>query len=282
MTQNPSEKPDKTPQAVRTATGASRFFPVRWAERLGRAILDGCWGMCEYMRHFALTVRGMGRVKPGQIIRESISTGLEAVPILLLIGFLMGLIMCMRTVAKLQEFGAALYVADLVASTMTRAIGPLLTGVLIAGRSSSAFAAEVGTRKINDEVAALETMGLDVHEYLFSPKLIATVLVMPFLTLLTSVLGILGGFSYSVVGAFTTPRAYLHQTFSSLTMYDLTSGSSKGMIYGAIIAVVGCVKGLQVERGAPQVGSAARSSVVLSIVFIIIADAIFTGILQWF
>ncbi len=278
---------DSTPEATQnpsssTTTGSSGYFLIRWADRFGHAILNGCWRMYQYLQHFALTVRGLRGLKPGQVVKESIATGLEAVPILLLIGFLMGLIMTMRTVAKLEEFGAALYVADLVASTMVRAIGPLLTGILIAGRSSSAFAAEVGTRKINDEISALETMGLDKYQYLFSPKLIATMLVMPFLTLLTSTLGIVGGFSFSVVGDFMSPRAYLHQTFTSLKYYDIISGCSKSIIYGAIIAIVGCVKGSEVERGAPQIGSAARSSVVLSIILIIIADAIFTGVLQWF
>jgi phospholipid/cholesterol/gamma-HCH transport system permease protein len=256
------------------------MFPFRAMEYIGGKVLQSATITYDYMKHLALTLRGMTRLRPGQVLDSCVSTGINALPILCLTGFLMGLILAMRTTTQLQKFGASIYVADLVATSMTRAIGPLMTGILVAGRSSSAFAAEVGTRKINDEVAALETMSLDVHTYLFSPKFLATVMVMPFISLVTSLIGIFGGFMYSVTGFLVTPREYMFQTLQAIHYSDFLTGSFKAMVFGAIIALVGCVKGFGVVRGAPQVGKAARGSVVLSIVLIIIADAIFTAIFQ--
>lgn len=263
-----------------TPSGRKSVFPIRAMEHIGGWVLDSAAVTYHYMKHLLLTIRGMGRIRPGQVLDSCVSTGINALPILCLIGFLMGLILAMRTSTQLQKFGASIYVADLVATSMTRAIGPLMTGILVAGRSSSAFAAEVGTRKLNDEVAALETMSLDVHTYLFSPKFLATVMVMPFISLVTSLIGIFGGFIFSVSGSFITPREYMYQTLQAIHYTDLLTGSFKAMVFGAIIALVGCVKGFGVVRGAPQVGKAARGSVVVSIVLIIIADAIFTGIFQ--
>lgn len=256
------------------------MFLIRAMEYVGGKVLQAALTTYDYMKHLTLTIRGLTRLRPGQVLDACVATGINALPILCLTGFLMGLILAMRTMTQLQKFGASIYVADLVATSMTRAVGPLMTGIIVAGRSSSSFAAEVGTRKINDEVAALETMSLDVHTYLFTPKFVATVIVMPFISLITSLIGIFGGFMYSVSGLFMTPREYTYQTLQAIHYTDFLSGSFKAMVFGAIIALVGCVKGFGVIRGAPQVGRAARGSVVLSIVLIIIADAIFTGIFQ--
>lgn len=268
--------PPPSPEGV----GPGSSILMQGVEDIGRRVLTFLLRTYDYLKHLVLTIRGIRGMRIGQVLDSCIATGINALPILILIGFLMGLILAMRTTAQLQKFGAAIYVADLVATSMTRAIGPLMTGIIVSGRSSSAFAAEVGTRKLNDEVAAIETMSLDVHTFLFSPKFVGTILVMPFITFVTSAIGIFGGFTYSIFTAFATPREYLHATQQALQYMDLITGSAKAVVFGGILALVGCVKGFSVERGAPQVGKAARGSVVLSIILIIIADAIFTWIFQ--
>lgn len=278
MNDSGTEEHVPPPSPEEPGTGRSIF--MEGVDETGRLVFTFLTRTYDYLKHLFLTIRGIRNMRTGQVLDACISTGINALPILALTGFLMGLILAMRTTTQLQKFGAAIYVADLVATSMTRAIGPLMTGIIVSGRSSSAFAAEVGTRKINDEVAAIETMSLDVHTYLFTPKFVATVLVMPFITLATSLIGIFGGFTYSIIGYFTSPREYMHQTLEAIQFMDLISGSAKAMIFGGILALVGCVKGFSVERGAPQVGKAARGSVVLSIVLIIIADAIFTWLFQ--
>lgn len=277
--ENTSEEPKKTGAS---SSSRDQSFLMSWVELVGSYVLDGCAKVHFYFSHFFRSIGGVKKAKSGEVVVQSSATGIEAIPILLLIGFLMGLVMAMQSAAQLRQFGATIFVADLVAVSITRELGPLLTGILVAGRSSSAFAAEIGTMKINDEVSALQTMGLNIHSYLFTPKIIAAILVLPLLTLLTDLMGLFGGYILSISTMNISSRAYIQQTLRALHFADVGTGLLKALVFGAIISIVGTVKGIQVRRGAPQVGKAARSSVVLAIVLIIITDAIFTAIFHAF
>lgn len=265
-----------TPAPEATARHAGGSW-VAWPEAIGLRILAFCRQAVTYAGHIVGTVRGLRSLRTGLVVQYCYSTGVEAVPILLLIGFLMGLTLAMLAAEQLRQFGATIFVADLVAVALAREAGPLMAGVLVAGRSAAGFAAEVGSMKISEEVAALETMGLDVYRYLFTPKVLAAVMVLPFLALVTEAIGILGGFVLGVGTLHLTPRAYLNETFDALKWSDVQTGLVKAAFFGAIIGIVGAAKGLEVKRGAPAVGQAARAAVVLAIILIIITDTIFTA-----
>lgn len=251
---------------------------ARATEMFGKTLLDASAQIALYLGHLYRTIRGVKGVRWGMVIDTCVATGIEAIPILLLIGFLMGMILAMQAAEQLRQFGATIFVADLVGVAMVREIGPLITGVLVAGRSASGFAAEIGAMRINEEVDALETMGFDPHRYLFTPKFLATVTVMPLLALLTNWIGIFGGYVIGVSTLHISTRAYLQETQLAIKTMDVLTGLAKAGVFGAIIAIVGSVRGFLVVRGAPEVGRAARAAVVISIILIIIADAIFTVI----
>jgi len=247
-------------------------------DTLGKTILQFSGQVALYLGHLWRTIKGIKGVRWGMVVESCAATGIEAIPILLLIGFLMGLILAMQAAEQLRQFGASIFVADLVGVAMAREIGPLITGILVAGRSASGFAAEIGAMRINEEVDALETMGFDPHRYLFTPKVLATIMVMPFLTLVTDSIGAFGGYVIGVSNLHISTRAYLQETQHAVKTADVVNGLAKAAIFGLIISLVGSVKGFLVVRGAPEVGRAARAAVVLSIILIIIADAIFTVI----
>jgi phospholipid/cholesterol/gamma-HCH transport system permease protein len=161
---------------------------------------------------------------------------------------------------------------------MTRELGPLITAIVIAGRSGSAFAAELGTMKVSEEIDALEAMGLNSIRYLVVPKYLALLVMMPCLTLISDLAGILGGAIFEVLQLDQTFRMFLTATRDSLVMRDITTGLIKSLVFGLIITKVGCYEGFSVAGGAEGVGKATTSSVVVSIFLIIFADVIFTSI----
>jgi phospholipid/cholesterol/gamma-HCH transport system permease protein len=208
-------------------------------------------------------------------------TGVDALPIVGLISFLLGLIMAFMSSVQLRQFGANIYVASLVSLAMARELGPIMTAIIVAGRSGSAFAAEIGTMKISEEVDALFTMGFDPTRFLVVPKIVATVIVVPFLTLFSDLCAILGGL---VVGLFMldlTANAYISQTINTLTLFDVFWGFLKSGIFALLITIVGCLRGFQVKGGAASVGQATTSAVVTGIFLIILSDSIFAVILRY-
>jgi len=202
-------------------------------------------------------------------------TGIDALPIVALISFLTGLIMAFMSSVQLQQFGANIYVASLVSLAMARELGPIMTAVIVAGRSGSAFAAEIGTMKISEEVDALFTMGFDPTRFLVIPKIIASVSVVPLLTLFSDVFAIFGGLIVGVFMLDLTTNAYITQTFKTLTLFDVFWGLLKSGIFALIIAWIGCLRGFKVRSGAASVGQATTSAVVSSIFLIILSDSIF-------
>lgn len=199
-----------------------------------------------------------------------------------LISFLLGFIIAFMSSVQLAQFGANIFVASLVGLAMVRELGPIMTAIVMAGRSGSAFASEIGTMKINEEVDALSTMGFNPVVFLVLPKMIASVVVMPFLTLFACLFGVFGGL---VVGVFVldlTFDSYIDQTIAILALKDIVWIFIKSTTFGILVTWVGCLRGFQVKGGAGEVGEATTSAVVSSIFLIILWDSIFAFVqLYW-
>jgi phospholipid/cholesterol/gamma-HCH transport system permease protein len=208
-------------------------------------------------------------------------TGLDAVPIVSLISFLMGLITAFQAAVQLTQFGADIYVANLVGLSIVRELGPLMTAIIAAGRSGAAFAAEIGTMKVSDEVDALTTMGLDRTRFLVTPKVLALLVMLPCLTLGADLVGILGGLTVAVVGLGLPVQVYLRQTRIALGIWDVYSGLIKSVAFAILISGVGCWRGFQAEGGAESVGRITTSAIVAAIFLIIVADAVFTVLFHY-
>lgn len=203
------------------------------------------------------------------------AAGANALPILALIGFLIGLIMAFQSAIPLKRFAAEIFVCDLVALTVVKELGPLMTAIILAGRSGSAFAAELGTMKVNAEIDALTTMGLSPLQFLVLPRLLAAVVVTPLLTLFTNLFGLLGG--AVVVASLGIPLVtYVRQVTHALKMSDLLGGLFKALAFGVLVAGIGCLRGLQTESGAVAVGRSTTHSVVSGLILIIAADGVFS------
>ena len=201
--------------------------------------------------------------------------GVEGLPIVGLISFLLGLIMAFMSSLQLKSFGANIYVASLVAVAMVHELGPIMTAVLVAGRSGSAFAAEIGTMKVNEEVDALKVMGYDPLVFLALPKMLASLIVVPLLTLYADLTAILGGLVVGVFGLDLTIYAYLSETVKSISAVGIIRGLVKAMVFALLIAGIGCQRGFNVRGGAQAVGTATTSAVVAAMFLIIIADSAF-------
>jgi phospholipid/cholesterol/gamma-HCH transport system permease protein len=203
--------------------------------------------------------------------------GADAVGITALLGFLIGLILAFQSAIPMKEFGAEIFVADLVVISLFRELGPLITAFLLASRSGSAFAAEIGTMKINEEIDALTTMGLDPVRFLVLPRVIAAVFVIPLLTIVCHLFGLIGcGLVMSGLGF--APVTYYNQIQQAADLGDLISGLVKTVLFGILIAGIGCLRGLQTGTGPSAVGDSATRAVVSGIVAVIVADGAFAVI----
>ena len=202
-------------------------------------------------------------------------TGVSALPIVGLISFLLGLVIAFMSSLQLEQFGANIYVASLVAIAMVSELGPIMTAIVVAGRSGSAFAAEIGTMRISEEIDALFLMGFAPTLFLAIPRLFAAIIVVPLLTLFADIFGIFGGLVIGFLLLDLTINAYITQTLEALTLFEVLWGLSKSVVFAALIAWVGCLRGFQTRGGADAVGNAATSAVVTSIFLIILFDSIF-------
>jgi phospholipid/cholesterol/gamma-HCH transport system permease protein len=208
-------------------------------------------------------------------------TGVEGLPIISLIALLLGLILAFMSSVQLQQFGANIYIARLLSLSMVRELGPIMTAILVAGRSGSAFAAEIGTMKVNEEVDALIVMGLDPMFFLTLPKVIAAIIVVPLLTIYADLLGIIGGLIVCVGLLDITVHSYIQEAKYILTVFDFTSSFIKTLFFAFLIAAIGCQRGFQVRGGAAAVGTATTSAVVAAIFLIIVVDSIFSIVLTY-
>ena len=213
------------------------------------------------------------RWKDTLLIAEAV--GVNALPIVALIGFLMGLIMAFQAAIPLRQFGAQIYVANLIGLSILRELGPLMTAIVVAGRSGSAFAAELGTMKVREEIDALMTMGLDPVRFLVVTRVIAAVLMTPLLTIFADLVGLIGGSVVLLSLGFSLTTFY-HQVQSAVTYGSLVGGLVKSFVFGILVAGIGCLRGLQTKTGAAAVGESTTRAVVSGIILITITDGIFS------
>jgi phospholipid/cholesterol/gamma-HCH transport system permease protein len=207
--------------------------------------------------------------------------GADGLPIVALISLLLGLIMAFMSSLQLKQFGANIYVANLVTIAMVRELGPIMTAILVAGRSGSAFAAEIGTMIVNDEVNALVTMGFEPTRFLAVPKVIAAMIVVPILTVYADLFAILGGLIVGVTGLDLTFYTYIQQTKSSISIFDFVTSLIKAVVFAVLISGIGCQRGFQVKGGAEGVGMSTTSAVVSAIFLIIVFDSAFAIMLYY-
>jgi phospholipid/cholesterol/gamma-HCH transport system permease protein len=221
--------------------------------------------------HVARNPRAL-RWKDALYIAEE--AGVNALPIVALIGFLMGVILAFQSAVALRQFGAEVFVANLLALSLLRELGPLMTAILLAGRSGAAFAAEIGTMKVNQEVDALTTMGLDPVRFLVVTRVLAATAMTVPLVVFADLIGLIGG--AVVMLTFEIPLStYYQQAVSFASLGDFLGGLVKAVVFGVLIAGIGCLRGLQTETGASAVGISATSAVVSGIVLIVAADGVF-------
>ena len=211
-------------------------------------------------------------------VHEAMSAGVGAIPIVSLISFFVGVIIALQGAYELQRLGATQLVASLVSIAVTRELGPLITAIVVIGRSGSAFAAEIGTMRVTEELDALETMALDPVAFLVVPKFLAMALMLPCLAIWADLTGVLGGALFGVVGGGFTFGGYMLATRDALLLRDITSGVVKSLVFGLIITAVGCQEGFATGSGAEEVGRSTTSAVVISILLVILVDLVFTAL----
>ena len=233
----------------------------------------------EFIGELALSmmrlVKGKARFRGADVLEVLQECGWQALPIVSLISLLVGLILAFMGAVQLRMFGAQIYVADLVGIGMAREMGAVMTGVIMAGRTGAAFAANLGTMQVNEEIDALQTLGVSPIDFLVLPRMAALVLMMPLLCIYADFMGILGGMVVGV-GAFDISVVqYLSQTHNALTVTHIGIGVSKSLFFGLIVATCGCMQGMRCGRSAAAVGTATTSAVVIAIVYIVVADGLF-------
>jgi phospholipid/cholesterol/gamma-HCH transport system permease protein len=202
------------------------------------------------------------------------AAGAEALPIVTLVSVIVGLILAFVGAVQLRLFGADLYVANLVGIAMVREMGAMVVGIVLAGRTGAAFAAQLGTMKVTEESDALTTFGISTMDFLVMPRIVALFVMTPFLCLYAIMLGILGGALVGLGMLDVSPRLYFDQTVQAIELVDLWGGLFRGAVYGALIAITGCMRGMQCGTNAAAVGAATTSAVVTAIVAIVVADGV--------
>ena len=250
---------------------------------LGERVRDGVreWSdLIRFLGEFILSagkaLRHFRRFRWREVLYTTQLSGADAMPIVFLLSFLLGLVMAFQGAVQLRQFGANIFVADLLSLAMTRELGPVFTAVILAGRSGSAFAAEIGTMKVNEEIDALVVMGFDITELLVLPRVVALALCGPLLTMLANGSSIVGGIVVGIVSLDLTPASFFQEVYAILTLTDVMGGLAKSLVFSILVALIGCFRGLQAEKGADSVGRQTTSAVVSGIFLIILADAVFT------
>jgi phospholipid/cholesterol/gamma-HCH transport system permease protein len=254
-------------------------------DRVGAATLNGLAyvgglarlaGESAYIT-FVGPFRGQ-RLRLGRALHQAMAVGVGAIPIVSLITFFIGLIMALQSAYELRRLGAIQFVADAVAISIIRELGPLITAIIVIGRSGSAFAAEIGTMKVTEEVDALETMALRPVAFLVAPKFLAMLVMVPCLTVWADFMGVMGGCLFGVTGASFTVMSYLRATRDALVVSDITTGLVKSALFGVVITAVGCQEGFATGAGAEEVGHSTTTAVVRSIFLVIAVDLLFTAL----
>jgi phospholipid/cholesterol/gamma-HCH transport system permease protein len=256
-------------------------------EYIGRMV-QAMWRAAPEMLHFlgevtvslGRLVRGKAQFRRSDLMLVVYDVGPQALPIVALISFLVGLIVAYMGAVQLAQFGAQIYIANLVGLGMTRETGALMTGIIMAGRTGSAFAAQLGTMQVNEEIDAFRTLGFNPIDFLVLPRMLALVMVMPIMVLYSDIVGITAGMFVSVTSFDISTFEYYQQTVQSMEWRHIWVGVIKGTVYGMLIAFAGCLRGMQCGRSAQAVGEATTSAVVTGILFIVIAASLLTILFQ--
>jgi len=227
---------------------------------------------------FLRLVRGKAPFRRSDFTLTIQQCGADALPIVTLISFLVGLILAFVGAMQLKLFGAEIYVADLVGIGMVRVLGAVMTGIILAGRTGASFAAELGTMEVNEETDALRTLGINPMEFLVLPRMLALLLMMPLLCLYADLMGVLGGLTVGVGMLNMNLAEYVNETRAALNLNHLWIGLVHGTVFGVLISLAGCLRGMKCGRSAAAVGNATTSAVVTGIVSIVVATAILTVI----
>lgn len=246
------------------------------AQKIWQDSLDFTRFLGEALLSFIALATGKARYRKFDLWLNIQDCGPAAVPIVTLISLLVGLILAFVGAVQLAMFGAEIYIADLVALGMTREMGALMTGIIMSGRTGAAFAAQIGTMNVNLEISALRVMGFTPMEFLVLPRMLALILVMPVLCLYADLLGIIGGAMVTIGYFDVSLTEFFNRTRAAVQLQDFFVGLGKCAVFGVLIAVAGCLRGIQCGRSASAVGDAATSAVVTSIVLIVVADSIIT------
>ena len=243
---------------------------------LGRSTLELLSFIGEASVSFVKLLSGKARFRKSMLAVLMEECGARALPIVSLISLLVGLILAFVGAIQLRLFGAQIYVADLVGLAMSREMGAMMTGIIMAGRTGAAFAAQLGTMQVNEEIDAFKTMGISPMEFLVLPRMIALAVMMPFLCIYANLMGMLGGGIVAVGMLDISPAQYYHETLHAVQLVDFGVGVVKSSIFGILVAMSGCLRGIQCGRSADAVGDATTSAVVTAIVAIIVSDALMT------
>ena len=246
------------------------------AINFGRSSIDILNFLGEASIAFFRLLRGRARFRRSDLFLIIQECGSQALPIVSLISLLVGLILAFVGAVQLMMFGAQIYVASLVGIAMVRVMGAVMAGIIMAGRTGAAFAAQLGTMQVNEEIDALKTMGISPMEFLVLPRMIALLLMMPLLCLYADLMGILGGLIVGVFMLDLNVIEYYNMTCASVGLKDFWIGLFQGSVFGVLVALAGCLRGMQCGRSASAVGEAATSAVVTGIVAIIVATAVIT------
>lgn len=226
---------------------------------------------------FVAPFRGQ-RLRPQRAFHEAMAVGVRAIPIVSLISFFVGLIMALQSAYELSRLGAIQFVANAVAISITRELGPLITAIIVIGRSGSAFAAEIGTMKVTEEVDALETMAVRPVAFLVAPKFLAMLVMVPCLTIWADFMGVMGGCLFGVAGANFSFVSYMEATRDALLIHDISTGLVKAALFSVVITAIGCQEGFSTGVGAEEVGRSTTTAVVKSIFAVILVDLVFTAL----
>jgi len=272
--------------AVKEREGARRQMQsAPFLATVGEASTEMWRSFAELVTFVGETVQSLGRLMRGKagymksdLVQYIQEAGVEALPIVSLISFLIGMIFAFVGVMQLEAFGAGIYTADLVAVAMIREMAPIMTAIIMAGRTGAAYAAQLGTMKVNEEIDALTTLGIDPIDFLVLPRLIALIIMMPLLTMCGNLMGILGGMTVGLIMLDVSFIQYTVQTIDSVGLNSLLGGLFKCIVYGSLVAIAGCQQGMVCGNSAMAVGQATTKAVVMSIVLIVVAACILTVI----
>lgn len=270
--------------AVAEREGARRHAkPKRFLERVGDSVLQVTENGKELLAFIGELVLSFGRYARGTAtyLRSDLllyiqQAGAQAFAIVSVISFLIGMIFAFVGVMQLNMFGAGIYTADLVAVAMIREMAPIMTAIIMAGRTGAAYAAQLGTMKVNEEIDALKTLGMQPIDFLVTPRVIALVLMMPLLTMYASLMGILGGMGVGVMMLDISLVQYVAQTMGAVGLNSLFGGLFKSIVYGSLVALAGCQQGMACGNSALAVGQSTTKAVVMGIVLIVVSASILT------